>query len=115
LPNKQGFANSIPFFVAGFQQFSEKQCGKASRNMSNAAQRARFGALHMIGCGLLKCDEFFRRGATCPISFFLGEKGLHSLLIERYDPVPQIKERCPRNSPLGFHGGRSSNASRSPG
>jgi len=52
LPNKQGFANSIPIFIAGFQQFSEKQCGKASPYISNAARRARFGALHMIECGL---------------------------------------------------------------
>ena len=45
------FANSVPFFVAGFQHFSEKACGKELRYMRKAAQAARFGALHTIGCG----------------------------------------------------------------
>jgi hypothetical protein len=54
---------------------------------------ARFGALHMIGCGLLKGDKFFCRDRALSIFIFSAEKEIALVSIEQYDPVRISKNK----------------------
>jgi hypothetical protein len=47
---KDTMANQIPLLLPGFQQFGEKECGKAKSCAGNRTQAACFVALHWIRC-----------------------------------------------------------------
>jgi hypothetical protein len=47
---KDTMANQIPLLLPGFQQFGEKECGKAQSCAGNRTQAACFVALHWIRC-----------------------------------------------------------------
>ncbi|HLK07432.1 MAG TPA: hypothetical protein VKV30_05820 [Candidatus Angelobacter sp.] len=63
-------ANLVPLIHTAFQQFSEKECGKRLKQLSNVAEPACFYSLHKFRC--LRCNSRLKVPAECRMQSPMG-------------------------------------------